>query len=378
MSGMTLQAAVTDALRDQLAVVKVTGYTRLLSSNRNEVARVAVVDADGKPCSWVVKTPLSSPWGVREEAALATMTAAGVQGVPQVIAVLTDPPALVLTDLGAGPTLADRLLGPGAEATEQALREWATALGALHKATSSLQRPFAARLVALSPFGPPTVDPMPERVAQAQAQLPRLLTRLDVDFDVAASSELEAIAVRLSAQGPHPIHAISPGDTCPSNAIHAAHGWSLIDFEEAAFRHVAWDAAYLRVPWPTCWCSWQLPAGVAGDALDAWRRALGLRDRDAVAHLYADVDAATVAWSFLSLADLGPAALDGDPRPVNELLRASTPTRRAMLQHRMRQVASAGSRTFPALRALASQVDSALIRLWGPQSLAPAPAFATP
>ena len=25
------------------------------------------------------------------------------------------------------------------------------------------------------------------------------------------------------------------------------------------WRHVAWDLAYLRVPWPTCWCSWRLP-----------------------------------------------------------------------------------------------------------------------
>ena len=37
----------------------------------------------------------------------------------------------------------------------------------------------------------------------------------------------------------------------------------LVDFEGAEWRHVAWDVAYLRVPWPTCWCSWRMPDAVA-------------------------------------------------------------------------------------------------------------------
>jgi hypothetical protein len=34
---------------------------------------------------------------------------------------------------------------------------------------------------------------------------------------------------------------------------------------------VAWDAAYLTVPWPTCWCSWRLSdASALGATHAAW------------------------------------------------------------------------------------------------------------
>lgn len=33
---------------------------------------------------------------------------------------------------------------------------------------------------------------------------------------------------------------------------------------------VAWDLAYLTVPWPTCWCSWQLPSWTRERAVQAY------------------------------------------------------------------------------------------------------------
>ena len=48
--------------------------------------------------------------------------------------------------------------------------------------------------------------------------------------------------------------AFSPGDTCPGNALVTDGGIRLLDFEGASFRPVFLDAAYFRVPFPTCWC----------------------------------------------------------------------------------------------------------------------------
>ncbi len=65
--------------------------------------------------------------------------------------------------------------------------------------------------------------------------------------------------------------ALTPGDACPDNNIETPDGLVLIDFEVADFRHVAWDAAYLTEPWPTCWCSWRLPSEVTDEAVARWR-----------------------------------------------------------------------------------------------------------
>ena len=68
-------------------------------------------------------------------------------------------------------------------------------------------------------------------------------------------------------------HALSPADVCPDNNLLLPDGCRLIDFEWAEVRHPAWDAAYLAVPWPTCWCSWRIPDASAERALDAYREA---------------------------------------------------------------------------------------------------------
>lgn len=52
---------------------------------------------------------------------------------------------------------------------------------------------------------------------------------------------------------------LSPSDICPDNNVRTEHGTRLLDFEGASVIHPAWDVAYLRVPWPTCWCAWRLP-----------------------------------------------------------------------------------------------------------------------
>jgi hypothetical protein len=100
------------------------------------------------------------------------------------------------------------------------------------------------------------------------------------------------------------------GDTCPDNALYADGQLTLIDFEAAAHRHVAWQAAYLLVPLPTCWCSWALPDQVAQRALAQWRQS-GARAISAVAAAFLadDLARAVIAWTFVSLTVLLPRAI---------------------------------------------------------------------
>jgi hypothetical protein len=139
---------------------------------------------------------------------------------------------------------------------------------------------------------------------------------------------------------------------------------------------VAWEGAYLTVPWPTCWCCWQLPEEVTSRALDTWRAAL----EPAVPSVggpdfAADLARTTIAWVFLSVAWLLPAAIEGDPPPRNPALVGRMPARRAMIQHRLGLAAALDTPVLPALRALAEQAQAAALAAWGWQELELAPAF---
>jgi hypothetical protein len=186
----------------------------------------------------------------------------------------------------------------------------------------------------------------------------------------AALEELRAVCEELVT----PLSGLVPGDTCPDNAIDAPGGVVLLDFEAAGHRHVAWEAAYLTVPWPTCWCSWRLPESVTGHALAAWREALGA-PAAASGAFAEDLARTTIAWALLSTAWLLPAALDGDPPPRNPGLAGAVPARRAMVQHRLALAAALATPVLPALRALAEQVAEAAVAEWGRRELELAPAF---
>src|SRR2546429_3760393 len=109
------------------------------------------------------------------------------------------------------------------------------------------------------------------------APVPRLVAAgavppiVDVDVPTHALDELRGLGSRLSCAGPA---ALTPADACPDNNVRTAGGLVLIDFEGAQWRHIAWDVAYLAVPWPSCWCAWQLPADVAARAVEAYRARL--------------------------------------------------------------------------------------------------------
>jgi hypothetical protein len=200
-----------------------------------------------------------------------------------------------------------------------------------------------------------------ERAAEAVA---RHCAEFGVDAPEYALAELRALGTRLDSGGNA---ALTPADACPDNNVRTDDGLVLIDFEGAQWRHVAWDVAYLIVPWPSCWCAWRIPAGVAQRAIDTYQALSGV---DAVGFRH-DVDAAAVGWAFLSLGYFLPRALR-ENTPLAQPGKPA-PTRRAVILHRLDQACR--SVETPALAELAARLHHALTARWGDLTLPYAPAF---
>jgi hypothetical protein len=337
----------------QPAVEALTGrpvqqWEPLKSSGRNVVARATLAGLGPV----IVKAPKSP--NVRERAALQVLDG---REAPRLIAAGTDPDLLVLEDLGDGRSLADYLLGDDPAAARTAVLRWAEAIGRLHAATSSLRPDFKAALTALAPEDPPPLDTSVSDATEAAESLAGLLPQFGLTPAPAALAELVALA----DLGPGP-YALTPGDACPDNNVERDGRLRLIDFEWAGFRHVAWDAAYLSVPWPTCWCSWRLPDEVTAEALEV----LALPVPAAV------ISQATAAWALITAAGQLPRAIDDDhahPRPARPM-----PDRRPVIQHRL---AVAARHTPPGsdLHRLAGDALAATQSKWGIHQLALAPAW---
>jgi len=329
--------------------------------------RTLVVRARAPQGSVVVKLhrDATAESAVREPAGLEV---AGGQGTPRLLAV-TDPAGVVLEDVGAGDDLAELLLGTAPAVAADGLRRWAAALGALHARTADcggqLQAALdrgAARLIvpAVSAAGTPAM------LARAGDALAADLPLLGVHPSEQALAELRGLDGLLG--GPPQAWALTPSDACPDNNRLTVDGLVLLDLEGAQLRHVAWDAAYLLVPWPSCWCSWRLPADVAHAALESWRAAVALP----YAHDPAfedDLRTVSLGWAMTSAGwFLRRAAQDDQPQPA-------TPTRKAMVQHRLVAAVEVPHRQLPALAALAHELLQSTYDAWGEVALQLAPAF---
>ena len=116
-------------------------------------------------------------------------------------------------------------------------------------------------------------------------------------------------------------------------------------------RHPAWDAAYLTVPWPTCWCSWRIPDASAERALDAYREEAvdGIPYVGTEAFL-PDVEAARSCWALVTVSWSLTTALREDETP-----HPASPGTRPRMQHRLAVVARSGT-------------DAARVRRRGPRA----------
>ncbi len=341
---------------------------RLDSSERATVHRVRADDGTGSR-TLIVKR--YAQWGegwVRETAALSVLP--GGLGAPALLAAAADPPLLITTDAGADGSLADALMGDDPARAGELLRAWARALAGVHTATRDSRAAFRAALEARRADAPVHDTAMGPAVEDAVRVLDRVCASVGVPVPAGALEELRELNHRLGPDGA--ITALTPADTCPDDNAVTAGGLVLVDYENAQWRHVAWDVAYLRVPWPTCWCCWRIPSDVAETAVSAYRAAAAGAFPSVVDESFArDVDAATVGWCLMSATLFVDAAL-GDAPPLSGRYRRA-PARRAMIQHRLERASRLA--VLPAAGELAAALLAELRRRWGDVPLDVAPAF---
>jgi hypothetical protein len=337
-----------------------------------------------------VRSVIAKTARARERAALEVLTDASIPAVPRLLAASDDPALVLMADAGTGASVADRLFGHDPDEAAAAVQRWAEAVARIQAATLRMGTAFRDRLAALAPTLQPEDGPDvyrnrlgPERavswkaagtrpasdevIADAFDGLRDGVAPLGVTAGQDVLVELRATACRLRAdpaakQGPG---ALTPGDACPDNNVETPDGLMLIDFEGAGFRHVAWDAAYLTVPWPTCWCSWRMPDAVQASALACWRAAIEPELAPAVAATLDDaIRDATVAWALITTAwFLGAAHRNQALGPGGSL----RPGPRELIQHRLGVAAA----TDPdgVLGRLAARALDATRAAWGDRPL---------
>jgi hypothetical protein len=331
---------------------------RALRAGRSTVQRATL--PDGSSTVLKVFGDRGAEWA-REVAALESLPAGLI--VPRLLAATDQPPALAMTDLGAGGSVADALLGTDPLAAESAVLAWAEAIATLHSATGGDQDAFRRALAERDPTA--RAEAMPELLDTAAADLVRLGDALGVTAPSDAPDRLRALLP--ARQAP----ALTPSDASPDNNTRTDSGLALLDFEGAQIRHVAWDVAYLQVPWPSCWCSWRMPDRVGAAALARYRAVCSMPYVRGVA-FQRDLRRAVVGWALVSTSWFSANALGADPDPLDE--RIVAPTRRAMILHRLGEAARERALE-PGLARWAGRLRRAFVDRWGEVPLDHAPAF---
>jgi hypothetical protein len=175
---------------------------------------------------------------------------------------------VVLEDLGRAPTLAEKLIGPDGRVAERALLSWARSLGRLHATTAGREADFDALMRRLAPVRLKG-DPLAVQGPVALAKLPDLLQgALGVATPNAVAERAERTRWLLETSRHR---AFSPSDACPDNNLITNRGVRFLDFEGGCVRNIMLDAANLRMPFPSCWCAFGLPAGMTDAMFAAWR-----------------------------------------------------------------------------------------------------------
>lgn len=341
-------------------------------SGRSRVVRALAGDQ-----SIVIKTYADAgPGFAREAAGLAALSEITERGsidigAPRLLAVITEPPTVVMTDLGAGDDdLAHRFLGTDSGPAADGLMGWAGALGRVHAAGYGLGERFAALLDRYGAGDIPT-DEVPGMIDHTVERLPAALALLDLQPPSEVLAVLSGLPELLSAHA----GVLTPGDACPDNNLIVDGSVRLLDFESACFRHPAWDLAYLTVPWATCWCSWAVPEPLINGALAAWRAAAGPAGIDEQV-LQQDLRIAELGWGYASMVHRLPPVVTGEDWTSGT---PSKPDLGATLQHRLdritRQSTTIGHPELSPLINFAGTVQERLRAAVGVQRLASAPAF---
>jgi tRNA A-37 threonylcarbamoyl transferase component Bud32 len=231
-----------DELRSRFGKPK--RVSTLASSPRSRVWRARL---DGRAV--VVKQLIAGPGAderyARELAALQAASALVPPVVPRVLGTHPAERVLVLEYVEEQPPAKDWVVG------------YAAALARLHGSpTAGAALPVWA--------GPTSTD--------IEAFL-KLAAWLGVPAADEVGTELETSLNRLAerSQRADLLH----GDPCPNNDLHTADGVRFVDFEQASLGDGMVELAYLRIGFPTCWCSTAQPPELLAEAEAAYAAASG-------------------------------------------------------------------------------------------------------
>jgi hypothetical protein len=184
-----------------------------------------------------------------------------------------------------------------------------------------------------------------------------------------AGDEIDELGALLNATGPL---ALVHGDACPDNVRIVDGSCRIFDFEISGWGPVAFDAAHLLAPFPTCWCFARLPAEVAGPAVEAYRARVAAAGIDTGPGWDAAMAAAVIGWIVIR-GDIVTRLLDKDPEWGTTTMR---PRLLAWLRSFIQAAGRAGA--LPRLHTLARGLDDELSRRWPGTVIPDYPALARP
>jgi hypothetical protein len=289
---------------------------------------------------------------------------AGTGAGPDLLACDADHRVIVMSDLGTAPSLADLLLGACADRAASSLLDWALACADLAARTAGRRADLPGQLVA---------GEQRHWLERRIWQVPGLVSDVAIEAPSGLADDLADVASMLA---PGRFEVFSPGDICPDNNLITAAGVKFIDFESAEFHSVFLDAAYLRMPFSSCWCVFRLPDELALSAQARYRGLLSATFPElAVDEIWQHgVRRAMAAWTLHALTYLLDRSVVAD-ESMNSLA-AHAPTRRQLLRYRCQRLREeldqAGD--LPAISALMSNLLEAT-QSWHSPGLPLYPAF---
>ena len=301
-----------------------------------------------------------------ELAALDYLNAMPVPVAPRLLGADAQAGLLLMEDLGEGATLADSLMAAGRERVQAELIAYARALGSLH-AWSMGHTGEAAGPRAHHGPGDEAGPRWRDAVQRGKEPFLAAAATLGIASDGVAGEidQVHRMIIGTSYLG------LVHGDPCPDNVRLIDGTCRILDFEYAGWGPVAYDAAYLLAPFPSCWCFARLPAEVAAPAVEAYRARLAAAGIE-LGPDWESLTTAVLAAAFLGRGQVFAEALDRDHE-------WGTTTMRPRLLAWLRSfTARAGDGTLPRLQATAAALLDRLTGRWTGIGIPDYPSLAQP
>jgi Ser/Thr protein kinase RdoA (MazF antagonist) len=287
-----------------------------------------------------------------ELAALEYLNAMPEPVAPRLLGADAEAGILLIEDLGEGASLADSLLAGGRERVQAELIAYAEALGSMHAWSMGHAGELDYLLIRHAPgaaHGTRWLDVIQRSTAPFLSAAASLGLAVD-----GVAEEIDQLRATLAGPG---YLGLVHGDACPDNMRFIGGTCRIFDFETSGWGPVAFDAAYLVAPFPTCWCFASLPADIAGPAIDAYRARLAAAGIS-LGQEWEDLTTAALAGLIIARAHILARALQEDSEW------GTTTMRPRLLTWLASFTARDGDGNLPRLRATAEAMRDRLAARW--------------